>query len=367
MASREQMQLMLDFDLWSFDTFEESQVWQWLELADTSEDLTILQKTLHSLDPKLIALLISRHLEVIIMEEATEQPPADGFHTPDKGSTWMRSTLEDQHQDFLFKRLLAIVFETSPELFYQLIGIPAVSTPTVIEEEAYQEKNKRLLAEGFPDHDWAAELNAALAISMAVQAIESENLVPAIGDLHTVPAFSHGHSIPQPLKGFLDEVGDSEDVQQELTLLCNAALIHFRVPTWEQTQVAMIIEQVRGALNIGLLLLAAATQASFQELLDSLRMRGIYQVGLSRLYPLRNKARKISDEQCEHEPPLLALISGLRQKLPMLPAYIDSSGLVQETEGKLEQGYRPIETVCDLETAERLVSQLESQYTDDIA
>lgn len=360
MASREQFQLMLDFDLWSYDSFEESQIWSWLELTDSTEDLTILQKVLHSLDPKLIALLISRYLEVIVMEEATEQPPADGFHTPDKGATWMRSTIEDEHQDFLFKRLLAMIFETSAELFYQLINIPSVSTQTVIEEESYQEKNKRLLAEGFPDDEWAAELNAPLPIVKAIQKIQHKEIVGSVGDLHSVPAFSHSHSIPQPLKGFLQEVGQTEETQQEMTLICNSALIHFRIPTWEQEQVSTTLEQVRGALNIGLTALKSMTEASSQDLIESLGMRGIYQVGLSRLYTLRNRARRVSEEQCRGEPTLLTLLEGLQQRIPMLPAFIDESGLAHEVDGKLESGFRPIETVGDVEVAEHLISQLEA-------
>lgn len=360
MASREQLQLMLDFDLWSYDSFEESQIWSWLELTDSTEDLSILQKVLHSLDPKLIALLISRHLEVLVMEEATEQPPADGFHTPDKGATWMRSTIEDEHQDFLFKRLLAMIFETSAELFYQLINIPSVSTQTVIEEESYQEKNKRLLAEGLPDDDWAAELNAPLPISAAIQKIQHREIVGAVGDLHSVPAFSHSHSIPEPLKGFLQEVGQSEETQQEITLICNSALIHFRIPTWEQERVSTTLEQVRGALNIGLSLLKSIAEISSRDLHESLGMRGLYQVGLSRLYTIRHRARRISDEQCQEEPTLMSLLEGLQQRIPMLPTFIDDSGLSHEVDGKLESGFRPIETVRDLELAEHLVSRLET-------
>jgi hypothetical protein len=145
-----------------------------------------------------------------------------------------------------------------------------------------------------------------------------------------------------------------------MTLICNSALIHFRIPTWEQEQVSTTLEQVRGALNIGLTALKSMTDVSSQDLIESLGMRGIYQVGLSRLYTLRNRARRLSEEQCQGEPTLLTLLEGLQQRIPMLPAFIDESGLAHEVDGKLESGFRPIETVGDLEVAEHLISQLEA-------
>src|SRR5690606_22593195 len=93
MASREQVQTMLDLDLWTYDQFAEDQLWEWLELPDATDDLSILQKLLGGLDLKLVAHLIGSYVEVVVVEEPTELPPDPSFSTPDKGYTWIKVTI----------------------------------------------------------------------------------------------------------------------------------------------------------------------------------------------------------------------------------------------------------------------------------
>ncbi|MCB0330641.1 MAG: hypothetical protein KDD70_13290, partial [Bdellovibrionales bacterium] len=361
MASREQVQLMLDLDLWSYDCFEESQLWSWLELPDVTDDLQILQKVLHSVDPKLIAILILKYVEVLTYEDSTEAPPEVGFYTPDRGHTWLRVELEDEQQNFLMKRLLALIFETSAELFYQLLAVPSVATSSDLEEESYQEKSKRLEGEGFPNDQWAAELNAAADPAKLIHAVKTHVKYRPVEDLYSVPAFAQSYSIPEPLRGLLREVGAQESVQQELTLLCNSAFIHFRIPTWEQEQVYGLVEQLRGAINVGLsILLERSEEISPVEVYQSVGLKGLYQMGLSEIYPLRNTANTLSDDVCDSDPRLLAFLAGLQMRFPKLPSFLASDGTFEEVGGKLEAGFRVLETVEDIAVADLLLKKLQS-------
>ena len=167
MASMEQCRLLTDFDLWIGDTLNEDALWEWLALTDEIESLELLQKFIKIADLKLIAILIERHVEVKIFEEPTEQPPAEGFHTPDKGFTWIGIKTEDATKHFLLARLLALIFESSAELFYQLISIMTVATTSILEEESYQERQKRLAAEGIPEPEVAAAVHAPYSLTEA--------------------------------------------------------------------------------------------------------------------------------------------------------------------------------------------------------
>ncbi|MCI5066392.1 DUF6178 family protein [bacterium] len=372
MATREQFQLMLDFDLWSYDSFEEEQLWQWLELPDSAEDLKILQKFLHSIDPKLIALLIERYTTIISLEEQTETPPDEKFFTPDKGFTWVRVDLEDLHQEFLFNRLLALIFETSAELFYQLIQIPSVATRSALEEESYQEKSKRLVSEGFPDDDWSGEINSGLSVASLLSQLEQENDDPGkVGEVHAIPAFSHSYSLPTSLQEILRGVENREEVEQELTLICNSALIFFRVPTWEQEQVFALVEQVRGAIQIGIEVISAALDGEHTALSlhKTVGLQRLYRTGLGQLFSLRNAALSLRDESCNSDPRLLAFLAGLRLRFPKLPRFLNSDGTFEHVateEGesspadeKLLSGFRAFEANADIEVSKKVLHTLQ--------
>ena len=153
LCTDEQRQLLLDMDLWQGDNWQEEQFWQWLALPEITEDISILRKILRSVDLKLVSDLIIRYVEIHVTNEPTDEPPGDNFYSPDKGHTWLSVKLSEPDRNFLMTRFIACIFEYSAEIFYQLINVGKIATPTQLEEEAFKEKEKRLLAEGFPDHE----------------------------------------------------------------------------------------------------------------------------------------------------------------------------------------------------------------------
>jgi hypothetical protein len=167
MASMEQCRLLTDFDLWTGDTLHEEALWEWLALTDETESLELLQRFIKIVDLKLLAVLIEKYVEVKVFEEPTDQPPGAGFHTPDKGHTWIGIATEDADKHFLLARLLALIFESSAELFYQLISIVSVATTSMLEEESYQERQKRLAAEGVPEPEVDAAVHAPYSLAEA--------------------------------------------------------------------------------------------------------------------------------------------------------------------------------------------------------
>ena len=162
LASIEQVRLLSDFDLWNRDTINEDHVWEWLALTDETESLDLLQKVVKCVDLKVLSVMLSRYTDVQIFSEPTDLPPGPGFHTPDKGFTWVGITVQDADQHFLLARLLALIFETSAELYYQLLSIPSVATVSMLEEESFVERSKRLAAEGIPEPELSAKRSCPL-------------------------------------------------------------------------------------------------------------------------------------------------------------------------------------------------------------
>ncbi|MCB0355186.1 MAG: hypothetical protein KDD64_16760, partial [Bdellovibrionales bacterium] len=282
LLSRDQLQLLLDFDLWHGDRFSEDQIWDWLELPDAENDLSLLQRILPALDLKCLCILISRHVESVTFDEPTENPPAPHYFTPDKGHTWIHITLEDDHKQFLLARLLALIFETDANLFYKLLQISTLHTQSVLEEEAFEERDKRMLAEGIPDREMAFHLNEPLQFS-SVQFNELEPLDVGVSDLKPIRPLIYSERLPKILQRLAQEIRDFEVFEAELSLIMNGALVHFGTDLGDMEEVELVTLAVRGAACIGLELCERELKASPIEAYSKLGLRRLYRIGLSRL------------------------------------------------------------------------------------
>jgi hypothetical protein len=221
MASLEQCRLLMDFDLWEGDKLNEAALWEWLALTDESDSLEILQKIIKFIDLKLLAILIGRYVEVKIFEEPTDQQPGPGFHTPDKGSTWIGITTEDADHHFLLARLLALVFESSAELFYQLMSTSSVATVSMLEEESYGERLKRLAAEGIPEPEVAAEIHAPFSYVEARREIVENAHTKPIEDIRSIEPLVYEGRATRFFAELMRKVADHDAIEMEFTYIMN--------------------------------------------------------------------------------------------------------------------------------------------------
>ena len=348
MASLDQVRVLIDLDCWNKDNFSEDVFWDWLSLTDANENLEILQKIVHSVDLKLVGLLISRHTDIVIFDEPSENPPGVNYYTPDNGSTWILIKLEDADKHFLLGRLLALIFETNIELFYQLIAIPNVSTDSILEEEAYQDRNRRLSAEGIPDLEYSGDLNTPITFIELLEIFKQNNeadpskvnqaKVPII-----LPLVNEGYKLTA-IEELSNAVEDKEQFQSELSLISNCAIVHWGVTIDDFDELIFTINRVKGILNIGIESLKNKTEFSDKEnfisLYDAVGLRGIYRYGLS----LLNKERKIAlkiitnlkkeDKFESLEFTKKDFITGVSQYVPVVPKWFDSEWFDSEIQIK---------------------------------
>lgn len=344
MSSREQCQLMLDFDLWKGDRFFEDNLWDWLALPDQEENnLDILHILLRSVDLKLIALLIAKYVQIEVFEEPTDLPPGVNFYTPDKGYTWIQIVLEDSHKHFLLGRLLAFLFDNDARVFYQLISIPGVSTNTILEEESFQDRNRRLESEGFPQLEEAAEVNSPLALSALKQEFEkplmlSQRSTESAVSERRAPAFL----APSPLSELLSEIHAGAEIESQLSYLMNAALVHFQVEHFEVEQVKSLIESVKGAVNIGLeLVLQEGKVEHTIQAYERLGLIQLYRLGLKQLFELRKMAHRVTIDSIE-EMVSKHLLEGLQLPMPLIPIFLKDDGTVLASEQQLSSERKAI-------------------------
>lgn len=357
MATTDQIRLLLDFDCWTGDQFNEESLFEWLALTDATSELALLQKILKSCDLKIITLLISRHVEAKASEEATDMPPGEGFYTPDKGWTWIRVKTEDSEKHFLLMRLLALLFETNADLFYQILAIPNYNTESTVMEEAYQDRERRLSGEGIPDAEFAARVHLPRAAQAQVQE-QRERLRqrPTVQDIAIVEPVIYDTSLPTLLSELARELNASEEFEGELTLLANAAVVRYAVDFSEFDEVQEVISFVKGTINLGLEALIEASGkegGGVRDIYDAFGLQGAYAAGLFELTSLRRAALEITEEVLRgisSDRKVFSAVAGCREIRPVM------------ADGEQEEGaplrYRAFMTLSEVRALARQIADL---------
>jgi hypothetical protein len=307
------------------------------------------------MDLKLVALIIARYVEVFASREQHDAPPGPNHFTPDKGRTWLALKTENPEHVFLLNRLLALLFESNSDLFYQILSIPSVATPSELEEESFQEKQKRLSSEGIPDQELAAELNSPLPTNLLLSEVQSKKTQATVQDIAAIEPVIYDGSFPEPLRSLVNQLMYSDDFESELTLLLNAAIVYFGVDLSEIQEVLEIAERVKGALNLGLEHGMQQSSQSAIDLYHVLGLRGLYRHGLSLLFSERSAARqKVREEHdTEHPAEMQLLIEGLQKRFPEMPTFIRDIPEATSGQDSREATFVPIQSLKELERIQK--------------
>ena len=365
MASMEQCRLLTDFDLWTGDGLNEEALWEWLALTDETESLELLQKFIKIVDLKLLAVLIEKYVEVKVFEEPTEQPPAAGFHTPDKGHTWIGIKTEDANKHFLLARLLALIFESSAELFYQLISIMSVATNSMLEEESFQERQKRLAAEGVPEPEVAAAVHAPYSLAEAKAEVSGNKARTHVDDIRSIEPLIYEARVAKLFAELVREAADRDELEMEFTYLMNAAVVRWGIDFSNQESVLDLAERMKGAINIALERLTIGTSFSIKVVYGTLGLGKLYRLGLTELMAIRTKARKVPLDSIgalkDAEPVLFGVVACAREAFPVMPIYLNDDGSVVSEHGTLAAGHRSLTTVASVSTVNELLDSVKTK------
>ncbi len=347
-----QYQLLLDFEFWSKDSFQEEHFFEWLYAIDEDDSFDQFEKLLLSMDIELLALMIARRVRAVVHEEATEQSPGVGWYTPDNGTTWVLIDIEDPRRHRVLGKLLAYLVQRSPETFYQLVLSVGAATPIEIEEECYQTQRRRLADQGIPDHEDGWRVHVALAESVAESRIAAylEEYQPAVEvSTEVVAPISTGF---QAFDSFLASLSDRESIEVELAGLLNAAVVYFGVDFSDEPRMERIANQVRGAINVGIERARELTSAPNEVLHGALGVRGLYQLGLGLLYALRSQAgRKDLDPETPN-PSLDRVCELAKEAFPRWPMFL--AGLSEYSQDSTAQVFT---TVDEIRRVERYLNE----------
>jgi hypothetical protein len=356
MASLQQCRLLLDFDIWDKDSLREEGFWEWLALTDEEQSLRPLQKFLKYVDFKIVAFFIDKYVDIVTYDDQTENPPAPGYYTPDKGHTWIQIRLEDSTNHYSMGRLLAMLFETDADLFYQILSVPGVSTRSGLEEDAYQEKIKRLSAEGIPDDEYAFELNSPLDEKSAASILEKGGVNANVIDIMPIEPLIYHNGPLEPLASLALKIESRDDFNSELTLLMNAAIIRWKVQFHEKEALEGIVNKVKGTLNIGIEIAQSLSHRDLKEIYTSLGLKGLYRLGLGKLMQVQKEVKKslatVAEQDLSSEQMLIK--DGFLCPFPQRPAFLKPE---VQTDEKLAPDFEPFEHLHEIDSALNGLSQ----------
>ena len=374
-TTTKQYQLLLDLECWSRFDFLGDRFIGWLQLIDSESSLEMFEKLLRSTDPELLALMISRYVEVVTHEEPTDLPPGPQFYTPDRGLTWIYLDLPDPDEHRIFAKFMAYLYQRNPEMFFQLLHSRTGATTLEMEEHCYQARERRLASQGIPSHELSARTNAKLPEQLVRQKLEAAGVKgKGVKKSSSLPAKSAGGL--QPFESMLAALGGEASVEEfasvveELGAIMNAAFIFFGVQLNEQSEVAAMQQRVRGAINIGLERAVEISSGELVAIAEALGMTGLYQFGLTELLELRKLASRIAPDTVAPSSPGSALLQGCTEAFParvrtfdyrsaswdILSGSADDDDYTAGATGKIE--FDPFEHSADVQAAKALLEFL---------
>ncbi len=372
--TQKQYRTLLDFELWTKDSFREERFWAWLSVVEDPNDLVPLQKCINSLDPELLALLVKRYVEVEYHEERDDSPPGPNFYSPDRGRTWIAFKTHDPERHRLLGKLLAFLFQTNPDSFYQTLLSAHEGTTLEFEESAYQGRSGRLLSEYIPMQSEAAQLHVQGSlqdIKKMVSEIVSKKDRGVIdaGGYPIVPLFVRGVSY-QPLRSMLEQYPDEKlyEVQSELSKILNAAVVFFLGDFAEVESLTLLTEQVFGVINIGMQVLQEDIPEHFSsDVISAIPLSEFYRVGLGELYSLRKRSQKIPSDIVQTlshmNPPLSVLVEFLARPLPLIPAFFREDGTFEIEDEKVSLETKAISSIEEVTSLFKIIEeQIEQKF-----
>lgn len=331
LTSKEQLAAMIDFHIWQKDQIDEQKLIEVLSCTDATSSLELLGRVVRAIDLKIIALLISRYVSVVTLDDPSEVPIEEEFVTPDNGSTWLRVEAATPDLHFNLSRVLAYIYETNIELFYQLISIPTVHTASMLEEEAFLEREKRLQALGFPDEQTSIEVCTPLSpyeLKAKTGIISTQNVAPQIAgadegiSLEDTQPFQLAYSKRDTSRTnkLLSMVKDPAEFEGEFGFLLNSTLVRWHVDLSEIQNVRDMAEKIRGAIEIGLEL---TSDLNINELssYEKISLLGLFRAGLWPLLELRKDAMAVRTraDLLDLNRPTSQLLEALTESVPALP------------------------------------------------
>ena len=362
LATSGQRRGFIDLDCWRKDSFHMASFMEWMAayMQCGPEEAAAAAR---AVDPNLLALFLSNNIRIHFLETDEPFPELPLILTPDQ-----RFGIEvtgEAEGGTVARLLLDAIFRMDASLGYDLIDRVRWDNRVSMEEEAYQNKRRRLEEIGFVDYYEALSIygevgpTAAPQLQGALQEEDDPHRVSSTLPALLVASLAPGEHLWRAL-GTIRDSRQAELISQQLAALANRILSVHSVTTGDLEKVKPALEEMRDTLNLGLERLTQGRASLAASALKQQDMLGLFRTGFSLLADLRAEAERVihrgrlrlqGARRTLLESPQAELLDGLRRHRPLF---------FERAQDSRRAGYRNFRGLADVESTRRSLNEIEA-------
>ena len=363
LASAEQVQGFLDFDLWKRDQLQIGRSDAWLDALMEAGPLK-LAATFKGLDQEFVARYFETQVRIydLSQEAPPEEPEGHFYPTPD--GTFLLDVLAEGERGKRVERIVDWLYRVDLHYAQKMLLAARWELPSDLDEWAYRWRSGRMADLGFADYYEALEVYRWLepaSVQVGEGTTKKTHVTSTPTTLPLVLAESVGERglLGQAL-GAIADATELERLQGELMMLTNRVMSAERVEPGDLEALPGVLGGVVATLDLGLEFLARRGPDLVGQAvaaLGSVALLRIFRVGFSLTLKLKHAADTLSGRGWVTLVPgrLTLLDSPLREILRALrePHPLYSLAL----EGGAAETTRPFATLADLARAARALEE----------
>lgn len=316
LASGEQCQSFLDFDCWDGDRLDFRKLEAWFATIFQGPQSQIDELS-SQLDPELIGLLLSEHVEIFAVrdeEEAAILDTIDGpvLSSPDGEFALVLPANEEISE--LIRLTVFRLYAADQDLARQTLNQTRFELRAEMEENAYRVRNGRLEQHGFLPHEEAvaiyayrdpakekeeaAKLSDDEKATIDIRVERPVDLAPSFASTLYELTGSQASYFGKLLRLTCDRSESFEGTDQfllQLTSLVNRTLMADFGDPGDLSDQGTSLRRTHGFLNIGLEFLAGGDDVAAAVILEKWPLKRVFQTGHNLVALLAKQARRIWD------------------------------------------------------------------------
>jgi hypothetical protein len=356
-ARPEQVQFVLDVELWHKDRLRTERLAPWLQrLVGSGEGA--LRKWVNCLDAATWTLMLGPVAKIHASSEESdpfqELPGAAPFTLDGLYYVSVPAPLEP-----LVREVLGTARAENPKLYQELVEVLTHPMESESEELGFEEKQRRLAERGFPEWEEAYEVYARLPAQSldglprrvhASGASEDEGVAPRypVALPGAAPDF-----LSRALRGVRDSV--LEEVRVDLAFLTNKVMVADSLDPSQLESYERALRKVAGYVSVGLEFFCQTDETAASRAVEEYWLQYLFRAGWTRVREAQSSARRFLDKSWPAgkmerllflDPPLPQAIDGLLRRHPLCFAGVDE-----------EPSFREFRSLTEVQKAERNVEK----------
>lgn len=314
LASYDQIQRMIDLDIWDADGIQFDNYVEWLRAVIEAKEQD-LDRFFDEIDPELLILFLQEHVRVYVKEEDMPEEQVRALEGKDLVETsdhtfYLEVIPGDELQEFVLAFIERVYMHDLKTAHWMLTAVMA-EIPSPMEEQARRLRTGRVEELGFADYEDAQRIYAPL-LERDRTPFPAERLDASPGPLAEVPlpveAFRPGNG--SLLVRALEHLRQSRpelDLTHPMLMLANRVIAADGLSPGELEDMKSALSTVRAYVGLGLELEVGEDVVQAAQMLSHAHLEWLFRRGYSEALILRKRAQQLTERMGRLWKPLRSL------------------------------------------------------------